>query len=128
MAVEAPEAIPVPALGAPAELSLLTTQAPARRERDLHQQLRFSIAISAARCLLTYVALPILSPVVQPALGHSPGIASASSVIALIFDVRAIRSVWRSDHRWRLQIIAGYALLVVGIAYLLGQDIWRLVQ
>jgi hypothetical protein len=128
MASEASKALPVPAVLSPAEGALLATQAPARSSSQLHKQIRFSIAISAARCLLTYVVLPILSPLIQPAVGHSPRIAIPLSVVALLFDARAIRSVWLSDHRWRLQVIAGYGLLIVGIAGLLGHDIWHLTQ
>lgn len=94
----------------------------------LHKQLRLSIVISAARCLLTYVVVPILSPLIQPTFGRHPGIATALSVTALVFDARAVRRAWRSDHRWRLQIVVGYGLLMLGIAGLLAHDVWQLVQ
>jgi len=92
----------------------------------LRKQLRFSIAISATRCLLTYLVLPVLSPLVQPALAHSPRIFIPFSVAALFFDARAIRIVFRSDHRWRWKIICGYTLLIIGITALIAHDIWQL--
>jgi hypothetical protein len=115
----------VAAMPAPAEVAILATQVPTRTDRHLHQQLRFSMAISAARCMLTYVAIPLLSPIL-PTVGHSPRVTIPLSVTALVFDVRAVRSVWRSELRWRWTIIAGYVVLTAGITVLLAGDFWRL--
>jgi hypothetical protein len=126
MPAEAPGTAPF-AVAAP-DVALVTTLPPARTERHLHKQLRFSIAISAVRCVFTYVVVPVLSPFVQPSFGHDPRVAIPLSVTALIFDGRALRSIWRSDLRWRWAIIAGYAVLVAGITVLLIVDLWRLVE
>jgi hypothetical protein len=111
---------------APGEVAPLTTQAPTQADRHLRKQLRFSIAISAVRCLFTYVVVPVLAPLLAPSFGHDPRVAIPLSVTALVFDGRAVRSVWRSDHRWRWKIIAGYVLLMAGISALLAVDFWRL--
>jgi hypothetical protein len=89
---------------------------------------RSSIVISASRCLLSYVVIPVLSPFVQPTFGYDPYATVPLSVVALLFDLRAVRSVWRSNYRWRRMVIVGYVLLVAGIAVLLAHDIWRLAQ
>jgi hypothetical protein len=96
--------------------------------RRLHQQVRVSIVISAARCLFCYIVVPVLSRLVQPTLGHNPRIVIPLSLAALFFDARAIRSFSRSDHRWRWKIIAAYGLLMLGIIILLAHDTWRLAQ
>jgi hypothetical protein len=126
MPTEAPGTTPF-AVAAP-DVALITTLAPTRTEGHLHKQLRFSIALSAVRCMLTYVVVPVLSPLVQPSFGHDPRVAIPLSVTALIFDGRALRTIWRSDLRWRLAVIAGYAVLVAGITVLVIGDIWRLVD
>ena len=102
------------------------SQAPTGNGRCLHRQLRFSVVVSASRCMLSYVVIPALSPLVQPTVGHDPWATFPLSVVALFCDVRAIRSVWRSDHRWRRVVIAGYLVLIAGIAVLLAHDIWSL--
>jgi hypothetical protein len=119
--------IAVAAAPAPVDVAPLTTQVPTRTDRHLHKQMRLSIAISAARCVLTYAVVPVLSPLL-PTVGHNPRIAIPLSVTALIFDGRAVRSVWRSDLRWRWEIIAAYALLIAGLTVLLAGDLWRLTQ
>ena len=60
-----------------------------------------SVWISASRCLLTYIVLPILGPVVGfsgrvgPVLGLVVGAVSRVAVVA------SIRRFFAADHRWR---------------------------
>jgi hypothetical protein len=132
MPAEAPGAgpfpLPIAAVPVPAEVTALATSATPRTDQQLHKQLRFSIVISAARCLFTYVVVPVFAPLFGPTLAHDPRIGIPLSVVALLFDVRAIRNIWRSRLRWRWELIAGYSVLVAGIAALLAHDLWRLAQ
>jgi hypothetical protein len=74
-----------------------------------------SVWISASRCLLTYVLLPVLGPLVGlsgrvgPVLGLSLG---AVSVVAI---VAATRRFFAADHRWRWRYaaIAGAILVLL---------------
>lgn len=74
-----------------------------------------SMLISAARCLLTYVLLPLLAPVLDltgsigPVLGLVIG---AASMTAIIFSIRrfwAARSRWR----WGYTVIGGAVLVLL---------------
>lgn len=116
----------VAAVPASAEVAVLAAPSLTPTKRDLHKQVRVSVAISAIRCLTTYVVAPVLSPLLEPAVGHDPRVAIPLSVTALVFDGRAVRNVSRSALRWRSRIIAGYALLMGGIVGLLTSDVWRL--
>jgi hypothetical protein len=68
---------------------------------DAQRAFSRSIWISASRCLLTYVLLPILGPLlglsgaVGPVLGLALG---AVSMVAIVF---ATRRFFAADHRWR---------------------------
>jgi hypothetical protein len=97
-------------------------------DKPLGGMIKFSLVISAARCLLTYVLIPVLSPLIQPTLGENPRVVIPLSVIALGFDVRAVRGLWRLGHRWRWRITAVYGVLMAGIVTLLAQDFWRLAR
>ena len=90
-----------------------------------------SIALSATRCLLSYIVLPGLAlvwgllglgtlPLVGPAIGVPIG------VLALVFDVRAIRRFFQADHRWRWAAAALYLTVMVMVAALVVRDIFRL--
>jgi hypothetical protein len=96
--------------------------------KALGRTIKLSLVISATRCLLTYVLIPILSPLIQPTLGENPRVAIPLSVAALCFDVRAVRGVWQFGHKWRWKITAVYSVLMAGIVALLAQDFWRLAR
>lgn len=72
-----------------------------------------SIAVSAVRCLVTYVFLPLLAPFlgrfgfVGPVLGLLLG---AVSTVAIVFSMRRF---FAADHKWR------WAYSAVGVAILI---------
>lgn len=77
--------------------------------------LRFSILISAIRCTLTYVILPIVAPLVGWAAGVGPAVGIPIALIALWANMASIKRHWHSDHRWKWPV----SLLNVGIIVLL---------
>jgi hypothetical protein len=76
-----------------------------------------SILISAVRCLLTYVAIPLLGPVlgwsgrVGPWLGLTLGLVSMTAIVL------AVRRLFAANHRWRWGYLgfggAVFVLLIV---------------
>lgn len=86
-----------------------------------------SLLLSTVRCLLTYVVLPLLKPVVDlsgnvgPLLGLLIGGVSA---VAIVFSMRRF---WRADHRlrWAYTVFGG-AILVL-LLFGAGQDILSLI-
>ena len=75
-----------------------------------------SLLISTVRCLLTYIVLPLLKPVIDLSGGVGPvlGLVIGSvSAAAIIFSMRRF---WRVSHRWRW----GYTALGGGILVLLA--------
>ena len=72
-----------------------------------------SVVISAVRCLLTYVILPIGGPIlgltgsVGPVLGLVVGTVSAVAIVA------SIRRFFRADHRWRWRYSAVAGTILV---------------
>ncbi len=81
-----------------------------------------SLLLSAARCLLSYVVLPLLAPLVglvtvNPVLGIVLG------SVALAANLVAVRRFWLADHRWRWPYTAICAVVVTLILVLLAQDV-----
>jgi hypothetical protein len=60
-----------------------------------------SIAVSAARCLFTYVLLPVLRPVVDLSGGAGPALGVLLSVVSIVAIVAATRRFFAADHHWR---------------------------
>ena len=76
-----------------------------------------SIWISATRCLITYIALPLLRPVlgITGTLGPLLGlIVGAVSMVAIFF---ALRRFFAADHkfRWRYAAIASAVLVLLTV-------------
>lgn len=99
---------------------------PRASEDQAHRLFSISIALSAARCLVTYVGLPVVAPLVGSAAGGSPAVGIPLGIVALVFDVRAVRNFWLAEHRWRRQMTALYALVMAMVTALLIHDILAL--
>lgn len=99
-----------------------------RRQRAVHGVFSVSIVISALRCLVAYVLLPLIAPLVGGATGAAPAIGVPISIVALGFDVFGIRRFWLADHarRWTMTWI--YAAVMVMVAVFLVVDLVHLAR
>jgi hypothetical protein len=94
---------------------------PAASEDAANRIFSVSILLSALRCLLTYIVLPILTPLLGAATSVGPGLGIPLALVALYFDVKGIRRFWLADHRWRWQMSALYVMVMgLVLALLIG--------
>jgi hypothetical protein len=96
-------------------------------EASAHRIFNVSIAISALRCLLSYIVFPIVTPLLGAAAKVGPAIGLPIAVIALIFDVMGIRRFWMADHRLKWMMTGIYVLVMGLVTALLVIDIIDLV-
>lgn len=96
---------------------------PAGSEDRAHRTFSVSIVLSALRCLLTYVFLPILTPILGAATSVGPAVGIPLAVVALVFDALGIRRFWLADHRWRWQMTGVYVLVMAFVLVLLVQNL-----
>ena len=82
----------------------------AAKQAELHKAFSTSILVSATRCLLTYVVLPFLAPLVGFAKGVGPWIGIPLGVVAIFFNVLSIRRFWAAEHKWR------WVFTVIGVS------------
>jgi hypothetical protein len=101
---------------------------PSVGEDSAHRIFSTSILLSALRCLLSYVILPVLTPALGAAAGVGPVIGMPIAVVALVFDVRGIRRFWLADHPWRWAISALYLVVMILVGGLLVGDIRHLLH
>jgi hypothetical protein len=92
-------------------------------DADAQRLFSTSIFISALRCLLTYVAFPVITPLVGAVAGVAPVIGIPIAVVALVFDVLGIRRFFRAGHRMRWPITVIYLAIMGMVSYLLAGDI-----
>ena len=73
-----------------------------------------SVFISAARCLFTYVLLPVLGPLAGLHGGVGPALGLTIGAVSMVAIVASIRRFFAADHRWRWRYTAiGGAILVL---------------
>lgn len=92
----------------------LPQDAPRGSRAAAQQAFSRSVWISAARCLLTYIVLPILGPIVGFAGGVGPVLGLTVGTVSMVAIIASIRRFFASDHRWRWRYTAvGGAILVL---------------
>ena len=96
-------------------------------ESQTHRIFGASILLSATRCLLSYIVLPILLPLLGLAKGVGPIIGIPVGMLALTFDVLGVRRFWLADHHQKWLFSAIYAAVGTMVLTLLIIDIVDLV-
>ncbi|MGH9149617.1 MAG: hypothetical protein ACRD0D_06490 [Acidimicrobiales bacterium] len=73
-----------------------------------------SLLLSTVRCLLTYIVLPLLKPVIDLSGGVGPAVGLAIGAVSGLAIVAAMRRFWLANHRWRWHYtLVGSAILVL---------------
>ncbi len=89
----------------------------------MRQAFSQSLAISAIRCLLTYVVLPFLAPLAGWASGVGPIPGVVIGLVAIGFNVRTIRRFWLADHRYRWAYTGISGSVIVLLLVLMVEDL-----
>ncbi len=76
---------------------------------------RTSMLVSALRCTVTYVMLPLLAPVVDLTSGVGPVLGLVVSAVSVVAIVLSMHRLFAADHRFRW----GYTAVGSGVAVLL---------
>jgi hypothetical protein len=92
-------------------------------ESETHRIFSASIFLSALRCLLSYIVLPVVLPAIGLARGVGPAVGIPIGLLALTFDYLGIRRFWLADHRQRWAFSALYAVVGTMVLVLLIVDI-----
>jgi hypothetical protein len=107
-------------------LLALPTDAPVASKASAVQLVERSLMISAVRCLLTYVILPFVAPVLGFATGVAPVVGISVGLVAIAANVASVRRFWRADHRYRWHYTVLAAAIVVALVWLIVADVIEL--
>ena len=100
---------------------------PPASDASARSVLERSLLISMARCLLTYVFLPFVAPVLGVAGGVAPALGLVIGVVAVGFNVASIRRFWRADHRYRWHYTTLSTIVIVLLMWLVVVDVIDLI-
>ncbi|MHB8681248.1 MAG: hypothetical protein ACYDA2_04030 [Acidimicrobiales bacterium] len=96
-----------------------------RSDASSYRLFNLSMAVSGLRCLLGYVLIPIVLPAFGATWG-GPAVGIPVSLVALGFDVMAMRRFWASNHPWRWRISYVYVAVMALVLVLLVRDLVQL--
>ena len=94
---------------------LLPADAPRQSLVGANDAFAKSMWISATRCLITYVALPLLAPVVNLTGNFGPALGIVLSLVSMVAIAFSARRFFAGDHpwRWRYSAIGGGVFLLL---------------
>lgn len=77
-----------------------------------------SILLSSVRCLLTYVVLPLLKPVLDLSGGVGPVLGLVVGTVSAVAIIASMRRFWRAGHRfrWYYTVIGGAILVLLVVS------------
>lgn len=104
----------------------LPVDAPRQSIFDAESIFGRSIAISAIRCLVTYVFLPLLAPVVNLSGSFGPILGLLLGAVSMFAIVLSMRRFFAADHKWRWGYAAVGAAILVALAVAAVADIANL--
>lgn len=109
------------------QLLRLPLDAPKASEASARSLVERSLLISMVRCLLTYILLPFVAPLLGVGLGVAPFIGIPVGLVAIVANVASVRRFWRADHRYRWHYTALASLIVVLLTWLIVVDVVGLI-
>jgi hypothetical protein len=104
----------------------MPVDAPVASEASARQLVEKSLLISMARCLLTYIVLPFVVPVLGIAAGVTPFVGIVVGLVAIAANVASVRRFWRAEHRYRWHYLALASVIVVALLWLILADLAEL--
>lgn len=89
-----------------------------RSGQGAHRAFRIAVVVSAVRCLITYLAIPVLVPVLSLSGWVAAPVGIALCAVAVVNGIVALRRFWISDHRyrWMYTVFMGIVFLILAVA------------
>lgn len=101
----------------PADVDKIDTE----EVRAAHRAFRWAIVVSAVRCTISYVIIPVLIPLLSVMGSLAAPISIALCLVAIVNGWLGVRRFWRTDHRgkwgytWFMALI--YVISIVTIIH-----------
>ena len=97
-----------------------------RPSAEAHRAFRISVVVSGVRCIITYVLVPILVPILSLSGWVAAPIGIALCVYAVVNGVISLKRFWGSEHPKRWMYTAFMFVVFVILAFALVADLTRL--
>lgn len=94
-----------------------------RAGRPAHKAFRLALVFTAARCLISYLVIPLAVPALSFAGAVATPLSLALCALALVNGVVSVRRFWLADHRARWWYTGFMAVVFVVLGVAVGVDI-----
>ncbi len=103
------------------KLLFIGDNTPKATAASAHKAFRTSLVVTGIRCLITYLAVPILIPITALSGWVAAPISIALCLFALVNGVISVRRFWRSHHRkrWMYTAFMGAVAVVLVLAIII---------
>lgn len=92
------------------------------------QAMTSSIVVSGVRCTITYLVIPILTPILGVLDVLSVPVSIVLCTLALVMSSRSLRRFWKADHAKRWHYTALVAVVWAFLVFALADDVSHLVS
>jgi hypothetical protein len=99
---------------------------PRLREDELRSAFSRSILVSATRCIITYLLIPFVGPIIGLTTGVGPVVGIPVGALAIVFNIKSMRRFWRADHRFRWHYTAIGGTVIGMLVVLITLDLLEL--
>ena len=99
---------------------------PKGSRKEANKAFSTSILVSAVRCLLTYIVLPFVAPVLGIAKDVGPWVGITIGIIAIVCNVLSMRRFWAADHKWRWAYTGVATVVIAFLLVLMASDVSEL--
>lgn len=82
-----------------------------------------AMVISGIRCVIAYILLPFVAPIIGLAPGVGPWLGIAIGTVAIVANLFSIRRFARSNHRLRRPVIAINIAVIAFMLVLIAVDV-----
>lgn len=88
---------------------------------EVERAFNLSMFVSGIRCILAYVVLPFVTPLIGLAPGIGPALGIPIAVVAIGANVISLRRFWRVKHPWRKPVtvlhvgVIGFLLVLIAV-------------
>ncbi len=110
------------------ETDLADRPAPAPALVRAERTFSLSMLVSGIRCVLAYVILPFVTPLLGIAPGVGPGLGIVIGTVAIGANLFSMRRFWVLRHPWRKPIMALHISVISFLLVLVALDVAQLLD
>lgn len=91
-----------------------------------HRYFRTSVVISGIRCLITYLVIPVVVPLLALGGWVAAPIGIALCIIAVVNGIVSLKRFWGSDHprRWMYTVFMAVVFVILAVALIADFNRW----